>query len=124
MFLGNLHVGEEASHFVKIILERNKIPIDHRSRQIEPQDLINFDFLVCMDRRNQNALDDFVSKAASKAEVLLLGSFDPNSSEIFIKDPYGGSQEDFENCFTKINDSCVEFLKHLMRKEEVSNQRK
>lgn len=77
-----------------------------------------------MDSKNKNAIDKFeISKPECKAKVVFLGSFNPNASDIFIKDPYGGSQEDFEFCYNRIKDSCVEFLKHLVKKQKEKSDR-
>lgn len=97
-----------------MIMEREKIQIKHHSRQVTPQDFINFDLIVCMDSKNKNNLNDLGFKTEGKAEVLLLGSFDPNSSDIFITDPYGGTQGEYESCYNRISGSCIGFLTHLL----------
>lgn len=121
--LGGWQAGQEPNDFVKVIMERHGIPIDHRARQITLQDISSFSYLIGMDHYNINELSRYVSAAGRDTEVLLLGDFNPDSRDRIISDPYfDNRQEDFEKCYLQIINSCKELLKHLVNKLENKNQ--
>lgn len=104
-------------------MDKNKISIDHRARQVTLQDISSFNYLVGMDQYNINELYRYVNATGSDAEVVLLGDFNPDPSERIISDPYfDNRQEDFEKCYIQINHSCRELLKHLVTKLSNGNK--
>lgn len=122
-FPGDWQAGQEPNDYVKVIMERNKIPINHRARQITTQDVSSSDYLIGMDRYNITELFRYVDAAGSDARVIMLGDFNPDATSMVISDPYfDNRQEDFEKCYEQINDSCKEFLKDLLKEQANKNQ--
>ncbi|XP_072218537.1 low molecular weight phosphotyrosine protein phosphatase isoform X2 [Leuresthes tenuis] len=91
-------------------LRKHGIETSHRARQVTKEDFMSFEYILCMDESN---LSDLKRKAKSvkdhKAKIELLGSYDPQK-QLIIKDPYYGSDEDFE----KVYDQCVRCCKAFL----------
>uniref|UniRef100_A0A3Q2Q454 Low molecular weight phosphotyrosine protein phosphatase n=1 Tax=Fundulus heteroclitus TaxID=8078 RepID=A0A3Q2Q454_FUNHE len=91
-------------------LRKYGIETSHRARQVTKDDFMSFDYILCMDESN---LSDLKKKANSvkncKAKIELLGSYDPQN-QLIIKDPYYGSDEDFEKVYEQCLRCCKAFL--------------
>ncbi|XP_043962490.1 low molecular weight phosphotyrosine protein phosphatase isoform X2 [Gambusia affinis] len=91
-------------------LRKHGIETSHRARQVTKDDFMNFEYILCMDESN---LSDLNKKAKSvknsNAKIELLGSYDPQNQRI-IKDPYYGSDADFENVYEQCLRCCKAFL--------------
>ncbi|KAM6954126.1 low molecular weight phosphotyrosine protein phosphatase isoform 2-T2 [Aplochiton taeniatus] len=91
-------------------LRTHGIETSHRARQVTKDDFMSFDHVLCMDESN---LSDLKKKAnsvkTSKAKIELLGSYDPEK-QLIIKDPYYGSDEDFEKVYEQCVRCCKVFL--------------
>uniref|UniRef100_A0A096MAZ1 Low molecular weight phosphotyrosine protein phosphatase n=2 Tax=Poecilia TaxID=8080 RepID=A0A096MAZ1_POEFO len=91
-------------------LRKHGIETSHRARQVTKDDFMNFEYILCMDENN---LSDLNKKAKSvknaTAKIELLGSYDPQNQRI-IKDPYYGSDADFENVYEQCLRCCKAFL--------------
>ncbi|XP_051264868.1 low molecular weight phosphotyrosine protein phosphatase isoform X1 [Dicentrarchus labrax] len=86
------------------------IETDHRARQVTREDFMNFEYILCMDENNLSELNRKAKLVKGyKAKIELLGSYDPEKQRI-IKDPYYGSDEDFE----KVYDQCVRCCKAFL----------
>ncbi|KAM9703124.1 low molecular weight phosphotyrosine protein phosphatase isoform 2-T2 [Menidia menidia] len=91
-------------------LRMNGIETSHRARQVTKDDFMSFEYILCMDESN---MSDLTRKAKSvknhKAKIELLGSYDPQK-QLIIKDPYYGSDEDFEKVYVQCVRCCTAFL--------------
>ncbi|XP_050527293.1 low molecular weight phosphotyrosine protein phosphatase-like isoform X3 [Daktulosphaira vitifoliae] len=88
---GGWHVGCSPDQRTMAVLKKNNIEYQHTAQQL--------------------VKDDFHRKPkGSKAEVFLLGSFDPKG-ETIIQDPYYDSDNlGFEKCYIQCWKSCNAFL--------------
>ncbi|KAJ8270523.1 hypothetical protein GJAV_G00115920 [Gymnothorax javanicus] len=91
-------------------LRNHCIETDHKARQVTKEDFRSFDYILCMDESN---LRDLKRKGNSitdcKAKIELLGKYDPQK-ELIIRDPYYGSEEDFE----KVHEQCLRCCKAFL----------
>uniref|UniRef100_A0A673M1U4 Low molecular weight phosphotyrosine protein phosphatase n=1 Tax=Sinocyclocheilus rhinocerous TaxID=307959 RepID=A0A673M1U4_9TELE len=91
-------------------LRKHVIETDHRARQVTKEDFMTFDHILCMDESNLRDLNKKASSVKnSKAKIELLGSFDPEK-QLIIKDPYYGSDKDFETVYEQCVRCCKAFL--------------
>ncbi|XP_012671181.2 low molecular weight phosphotyrosine protein phosphatase isoform X2 [Clupea harengus] len=91
-------------------LRKHGIETDHRARQVTQDDFQTYDFILCMDDSNLSDLNKKASKVKnSKAKIELLGSYDPQT-QLIIKDPYYGSEQDFETVYEQCVRCCTAFL--------------
>ncbi|TKS75615.1 Low molecular weight phosphotyrosine protein phosphatase [Collichthys lucidus] len=104
------NIGSEPDTRGLACLRKHDIETSHRARQVTKEDFMNFEYILCMDESN---LSDLNRKAKSvknsRAKVELLGSYDPQKQRI-IKDPYYGSDEDFEKVYEQCVRCCKAFL--------------
>uniref|UniRef100_A0A8C6SY58 Low molecular weight phosphotyrosine protein phosphatase n=1 Tax=Neogobius melanostomus TaxID=47308 RepID=A0A8C6SY58_9GOBI len=91
-------------------LRKHGIETSHRARQVTKEDFQTFEYILCMDENN---LSDLKKKANSvknaTARIELLGSYDPQK-QLIIKDPYYGSDKDFETVYEQCVRCCKAFL--------------
>lgn len=103
------HVGHSPDYRTMDILSKNGIQFEHSAKQLVQEDFNKFDFIFGMDQYNISDINRKKPKQ-SKAQVLLLGSFDPKGDTI-IKDPYYDKDiQGFEKCFQQCMRSCKSFL--------------
>lgn len=106
---GGWHVGCSPDSRTLAVLKNNGIQFQHSAQQLTKEDFNRFDFIFGMDQNNINEINRKKPKG-SKAEVLLLGSFDPEGDTI-IEDPYYDSDNrGFEKCYQQCLRSCKSFL--------------
>lgn len=107
--LGSWHIGSRPDRRATKILKNHGIEYSHRVRQITRDDFHKFDFIFGMDENNMRALNE-EKPSGSKAQLHLLGSFDPKGERI-IRDPYyDDNDEGFEKCYQQCVRSCTAFL--------------
>lgn len=106
---GGWHVGCSPDSRTMAVLKNNGIQFKHSAQQLTKEDFDKFDFIFGMDRSNMSEINRKKPKG-SKAEVLLLGSFDPEG-DVIIEDPYYDSDNrGFEKCYQQCLRSCTSFL--------------
>ncbi|KAM3861552.1 low molecular weight phosphotyrosine protein phosphatase isoform 2-T2 [Diretmus argenteus] len=103
-------IGNPPDHRGQACMKRHDVPMRHVARQVTKDDFMSFDYILCMDESN---LSDLKRKANSvknsRAKIELLGSYDPQK-QLIIKDPYYGSDEDFEKVYEQCMRCCKTFL--------------
>ncbi|KAM4692815.1 low molecular weight phosphotyrosine protein phosphatase isoform 2-T2 [Discoglossus pictus] len=82
----------------------------HKARQITKDDFLSYDYILCMDESNLRELKRKCSQIKNcKAQIELLGSYDPQK-RLIIEDPYYGNDEDFETVYQQCVRCCKSFL--------------
>ncbi|XP_030642470.1 low molecular weight phosphotyrosine protein phosphatase isoform X1 [Chanos chanos] len=103
-------IGNPPDHRGLACMRKHGVPMRHVARQVTKDDFMTFDFILCMDESN---LRDLKKKANSvkncNAKIELLGTYDPEK-QLIIKDPYYGSEEDFETVYEQCVRCCKAFL--------------
>ncbi|XP_047243028.1 low molecular weight phosphotyrosine protein phosphatase isoform X1 [Girardinichthys multiradiatus] len=103
-------IGNPPDHRGQACMKRHGVSMRHVARQVTKDDFISFEYILCMDESN---LSDLKRKANSvkncTAKIELLGSYDPQN-QLIIKDPYYGSDEDFEKVYEQCLRCCKAFL--------------
>ncbi|KAM8846410.1 low molecular weight phosphotyrosine protein phosphatase isoform X2 [Synchiropus splendidus] len=103
-------IGNPPDYRGQSCMKRHGVSMSHVARQVTKDDFMSFEFILCMDESN---LRDLNKKANSvknyKAKIELLGSYDPQK-ELIIKDPYYGSDADFERVYEQCVRCCKAFL--------------
>ncbi|XP_060908047.1 low molecular weight phosphotyrosine protein phosphatase isoform X2 [Labrus mixtus] len=93
-------------------LRKNGIETSHRARQVTKDDFMSFEYILCMDDSNMSELERRAKQVKNyQAKIELLGSYDPEKQRI-IKDPYYGSDEDFEKVYQQCLRCCKAFLEN------------
>lgn len=106
---GSWHVGCSPDVRTMAVLRNHNIAFKHSAQQLTKDDFGRFDFIFGMDQSNVNEINS-LKPNRSKAQVMLLGSFDPEADTI-IRDPYyDRDNKGFEKCYQQCLRSCKSFL--------------
>lgn len=107
------HAGEPADSRMRAAGKSRGIPVTSISRQLIPQDLEDFDYILTMDDSNyQNtvALNPALAQKVHKFCDYLDGEF---SHFDHVPDPYYGGDEGFDLVLDLLNNGCRNFLAQL-----------
>jgi protein-tyrosine phosphatase len=110
------HIGELPDLRTRKNAERNGVLIEHRGRQLHPQDLETFDLILAMDRSNYETIHRLPNAAMHQSKIALLRSYDPHPGDE-VPDPYYGEERDFQNVFEIVERSIEGLLLKLKGKE-------
>lgn len=111
---GRWHVGGAADPRTLAALKRRGYQLDHTVRQIRPEwfdddDPRRADLVLAMDRSNLRELVGMAPNAAAQQRIRLLRAFEQTSastgSHIDVPDPYYGSDNDFDDALSIIEDA-------------------
>lgn len=106
------HVGDLPDPRTIKNAKENGIGITHRGRQIRPSDLIEFDYILAMDRSNYSNILRISGAEKFNEKILLLRSFDPASGDE-VPDPYYGGERGFQDVFEILNRSMDHLIVHI-----------
>uniref|UniRef100_A0AAY4EIS3 Low molecular weight phosphotyrosine protein phosphatase n=1 Tax=Denticeps clupeoides TaxID=299321 RepID=A0AAY4EIS3_9TELE len=103
-------IGNPPDYRGQACMKRHGVHMQHTARQVTKDDFLSFDFILCMDESNLRDLNKKANTVKNfKAKVELLGTYDPEK-QLIIKDPYYGSDEDFESVYEQCVRCCKAFL--------------
>merc|ERR1712136_123784 len=113
MCVKDVDLGEPPNSRTKIVLEEEKIyhlVKDHKARRITSDDVIKFDYILCMDSWNLEATMETRANVSSESVVRMLGSFRKEGDAITsINDPLTGDLEDYKLTYKQ----CLYFCTNL-----------
>lgn len=107
------HAGEPADRRTLDVLRRHGIPYTGRSRQIRPQDLKHFDFVVAMDSENLTDLLFMDPERALNGKLHRLMDFAPSGYPKDVPDPYTNGQ--FDLVYDLVNAGGRGLLDHIRK---------
>ena len=110
---GPWHVGENADPRTITTLQQNEIPIKHTARQINLNDLEEFDYIICMDKSNRR---DVLLLGANPEKVFLMRDFDSIGKGENVPDPYYNSNG-FAEVFNMLDRSIENFINFVLQKQ-------
>ncbi|MBW3042815.1 low molecular weight protein-tyrosine-phosphatase [Prochlorococcus marinus] len=113
---GSWHVGNLPDKRMRATALSRGIELTSRSRQIEENDLYEFDQILVMDKDNLDAVKsltkDDMNPVNSKIKLIL--SYSKNSQLEEVPDPYYGGQNGFEQVLDLLNDAIDELIDSLI----------
>jgi protein-tyrosine phosphatase len=111
----NYHIGGSPDPRTIANATRNKITIDHCGRQLTPEDLKTFDFILAMDNSNYNNILKLEGSAAFAHKVTRARDYDPQGKGE-VPDPYYGGEKGFQEVFDMLDRTLEAFINDLMQK--------
>ncbi|MDP9494170.1 MAG: low molecular weight phosphotyrosine protein phosphatase [Actinomycetota bacterium] len=93
---GSWHIGQPPHPESVAAAARVGLRVDGRARRVTPTDFDRFDVILAMDRSNLRELTTMAPNKASQAKLRLFRTYDPDSDEDEIPDPWGGPTEGYE----------------------------
>jgi len=113
---GGWHVGNLADPRMRATALSRGIELTSRSRQIEENDLYEFDYILVMDKDNLHAVkslsQDQLNPVNSKIKLIL--SYSKNSQLDEVPDPYYGGQNGFDKVIDLLDDAMDGLIDSLM----------
>lgn len=111
---GSWHVGESPDLRAARTARAHGIDLLGTSRQVQPEDLRNFDYVIAMDLENLHSLERLRDATGDDASLYLLREFDPEGGPgAEVPDPYYGGAFGFEDVFQMVKRSGEALLAHI-----------
>jgi protein-tyrosine phosphatase len=111
------HIGDRPDPRARAEAARRGVPMEHRARQLSPDELERWDFVVGMDGQNVRDIRALARGLPDVGRIALLRSFDAEADRggsLDVPDPYYGEAEDFAVMFDLIESACCGLLTHLV----------
>lgn len=93
---GSWHIGQPPHPESVAAAARVGLRVDGRARRVSPADFDRFNVILAMDRSNLRELTTMAPNKSSQAKLRLFRTYDPDSDEDEIPDPWGGPTEGYE----------------------------
>jgi protein-tyrosine phosphatase len=115
---GGWHVGNPPDRRMQAAANRRGISLPSRARQIDLDDLRDFDLVLTMDDANLMAVQGLAREAGSSATASIkpMLSYARSFSETEVPDPYYGGDSGFEHVLDLLEDACNNLLDELRPK--------
>lgn len=115
------HTGEAPDRRARAAGARRGIEIAGAARQFKRADFLRFDYVLAMDRANEQDLRELVpNDEVALAKIHLLRSFDPKSpGGADVPDPYYGGDEGFDHVLDLCLAACRGFIDRLRREQRL-----
>ena len=119
---GSWHVGNPADRRMQAAAKRRGIHLPSRARQIELDDLKQFDLVLTMDDDNFRAVSGLAREAGARAtaQIRPMLSYGERYSESDVPDPYYGGEAGFDHVLDLLEDSCAALLDELSAHDQRS----
>ena len=113
---GNWHVGNLPDQRMRSTALSRGIELNSRSRQIEENDLYEFDQILVMDKENLDAVKSLTKdqKNPINSKIKLILNYSKNSQLDEVPDPYYGGQNGFEKVIDLLDDAIDGLIDSLM----------
>lgn len=112
---GDYHIGSQPDRRTIDVALKHNVPINHACRQLAKTDIEMFDFILAMDKSNeQNILR--LATPEQKNKVHLMRSFSSRPEHLDVPDPYFGGPKDFQKVYDILDNSLDGFIQHLKKK--------
>ncbi len=99
---GSWHIGEPPHPQSVAAGERAGLLIEGRARRITATDFDRFEAIVVMDNSNLRDVLALAPSLEARARVRLFRTYDPDSEEQEVPDPWGGPDEGYDEVVTMV----------------------
>jgi protein-tyrosine phosphatase len=104
------HAGEPADARMQQHAIKRGYRLTSISRQVTPDDFLNFDFVIAMDDENVRDLKPFIPDGNLSHKISKMTDYCRQSSPGFVPDPYYGGAAGFEKVLDILEDACQGLL--------------
>ena len=113
---GDWHVGNLPDRRMRATAFSRGIELKSRSRQIEENDLNEFDHILVMDKDNLDAVKSLAKDSNNNvnSKIKLILSYSKNSQLDEVPDPYYGGQNGFDMVLDLLDDAMDGFIDSLI----------
>ena len=108
------HVGDSPDPRTVNEAHRRGLILEHAARQIRPDDLEKFDYVISMDASNLGKVRRLANSLPRHAELHLLRAFDDEAGDdLEVPDPYFGGPDGFSDVHDMVERACRGLLVHI-----------
>ena len=113
---GGWHVGNLPDRRMRETALARGIELTSRSRQIEENDLYQFDHILVMDKDNLTAVKSLLKDESNSvnSKIKLILSYSKNSQFDEVPDPYYGGQKGFDKVLDLLNEAIDGLIESLI----------
>ena len=113
---GGWDVGDLPDRRMREAASSRGIELISRSRQIDDNDLYEFDHILVMDKDNLNAVKSLIKDHTFpiNSKIKLILSYSKKSQLDEVPDPYYGGKKGFENVLDLLDDAIDELIDSLI----------
>lgn len=109
----NYHIGDPPDPRTVQNAGKNGVTINHFARQLQPDDLEHFDYILAMDKTNYSTIYQMRNAAGHSRKISLLREYDPLGHGE-VPDPYYGGEKGFQEVFDILERSIENFIEQEM----------
>lgn len=110
---GAWNLGEPPHPQAAAAAARVGLELSGRARRVNSSDFERFDIIVVMDRANLRHVLDMAPDLEDRAKVRLFRTFDPDTDDDQIPDPYGGPDEGYDRTIAQVRASATGLIDSL-----------
>ncbi len=121
---GNWHVGSEPHHGSQRVASERGVDISgQRARQIRPEDLKAYDYVVAMDAQNLADIRSLDPAGEATARLVRMMEFAPHRGTPDVPDPYFGGPEGFDLVYDLVDEACAGLLEQIIAEHRIPTTR-
>ena len=110
----NYHIGSLPYEGSRLVAQKYGLTLTHRGRQLQREDIENFDYILAMDRNTLQTAENLAKQVINPtAKIRLFRAFDSEKGNLEVPDPYGRGAKEFEECYQTLLRCCKGFLEYL-----------
>lgn len=109
----NYHIGEPPDRRMTQAAREQEIVLQGQARQLQHADLVEFDWILAMDRENYRNIVALDPAGDYRDKVHLMCEFCTRHSDKEVPDPYFGGTDGFQYVMDLLLDACEGLLHHI-----------
>lgn len=111
---GSWNIGESPTPQAIAAGARVGLTVEGRARKVNSADFDRFDVILAMDRSNLRDLTAMTPSLEARTKIRLFRTYDQSSDLDEIPDPYGGSDEDYDETISMVEAAAKGFVESLV----------
>lgn len=114
---GAWHIGKPADERARKVAKERGIELPSIARQVQPEDLNRFDYILAMDQKNRANLMEMATSEEQKNRIHLFRDFDPAAPENSeVPDPFHGGEDHFQDVFDMCSAAANGLMAHALER--------
>lgn len=110
---GSWHMGQPPHPEAVAAGARAGLQIEGKARKVNQADFDRYDMILAMDRSNVNDLIAMAPSKEAQAKIRLFRTFDPDTDETEVPDPWGGPTEGYDETMTIVKAAAAGLIDQL-----------
>lgn len=108
------HIGQQPDPRTLANARKNNVSINHLGRQLTPEDLTDFDYILAMDSKNLKNIMALPNAGEYADRISLMREYDPQGKGQDVPDPYFGQEDGFQEVFVMLDRTVDNFIRNVM----------